>query len=171
MRRSFQSALWFVVFANVLTGCTQFKPTQDRPKFNRAGVGKNADGESGGSGGPAVMTTKPVELVVANAKLIGTPGAYKAVIKFQSSSLTQEFTPTGAESRLKIEGLPANVSGVIAIELYQGEVLKFVAKRANTKLDVVAANQIVIDDCLVLPAPWDGQQHNGSCEWTIEDLN
>jgi hypothetical protein len=65
------------------------------------------------------MRSKPVELVVANAKLSGSPGAYTAVIKHQSTSLAQEFTPTEAESRLKLDGLPAKFFDIMAIELYQ----------------------------------------------------
>jgi hypothetical protein len=85
-----------------------------------------------------------------------------------NQTITQDFTPTGTQSELKGLKLPA-ASGVMTVEILQGDSVKFVAKRANTS--VQAGSTIVVDDCLILRAPWAGTVNEGSCEWNITEVS
>lgn len=157
--------LFLVAMAAI--GCQQYKPHQYQSTTQR-GTGSAATQDSADAK-PAVPTDQATELVVSTTKLKANPGAYTLVVRFLTADTRQEFTPSGSDARFKLANLPANEAGVMTVELFQDNKLKFVAKRANTKLEKAQANRIVVDDCLILPAPWDGSQHDGSCDWTIAD--
>ena len=109
-------------------------------------------------------------LVLAHSKLQATPGTYRAKIMYAEGEKTVDFTPQGNQSVLSLERLPAGSQKTLVMEIYNGEQLKFIAKKANVSLLASGSNQIIVDDCLVLPAPWDGKSNDGSCDWTIEEI-
>lgn len=126
----------------------------------------------------------PLGLALATAKM-QVDASYKALITFQETKATpadqeaapkttlqKDFVVTGSEVKLDLGGLPTGVSGLLTVAIAAVDgTPKFVAKRANTLLEANKLQVVVIDDCLVLPAPWDGEVHDGSCQWTIEDMD
>jgi hypothetical protein len=162
MESNFKALLCFLL----LCGCQPYKPMAHQGSAAR---GSSSVSSEGGSDKPVTPTEKPTELILDADKLKANPGAYKAVIRFNKSTSEQEFTPVNADVRFQLLGFPANEPGIMTVEIFQGGKLKFVAKRANTKLAYAEANRIVVDSCLILPAPWNGSQHDGSCEWDVAD--
>lgn len=156
----------FICYA-LLNGCQPYKAKTYQSTAARGSSGPvNQDGTPAG---PSTPTEKTTELVLATDKLKASPGPYKAVIRMNKATSEQEFTPTGADVRLQLSGFPANEPGVLTVEIFQDGKMKFLAKRANTKLEQTQANRVVVDSCLILPSPWTGSQHDGSCEWNIAD--
>jgi hypothetical protein len=143
-----------------LASCTQYKPSSYRSQ-----IGKSAPA-AGQSNATAPLTD--ASLILANTKLAAVGGALQARITFGGETITQDFTPTGTQSELKGLKLPA-ATGVMLVEILQGDAVKFVAKRANTS--VQAGSRVVVDDCLILRAPWAGTVNEGSCEWNITEVS
>jgi hypothetical protein len=139
--------------------CTQYKPSSYR---SQVGNTAPAAGQSN-----ATVPLTDASVILANTKLAAAGGALTARITFGGQTITQDFTPTGTQSELKGLKLPA-ASGVMVVEILQGEAVKFVAKRANTS--VQPGGTVVVDDCLILRAPWAGTVNEGSCEWNITEL-
>jgi hypothetical protein len=159
--RSQSPGLWSILLAVIMAGaCTQYKPSAGRTQF-----GDTTPVVANVIAGPAADVT----LVLANTKLIGASSPLTASILYANQSLTQEFTPTGAQTTLAPVRLPMSATGVLTIEIRQNNVLRFVAKKANPNLQ--ANNRLVIDDCLILRAPWSGTVNESSCEWTISEVN
>lgn len=143
-----------------LASCTQYKPSSYRSQIG------NSAPVAGQSNATAPLTD--ATLILANTKLAAAGGALQARITFGGQTITQDFTPTGTQSELKGLKLPA-ASGVMVVEILQGDAVKFVAKRANTS--VQAGSRVVVDDCLILRAPWAGTVNEGSCEWNITEVS
>jgi hypothetical protein len=152
-----------LVSALLLASCTQYKPYNTRSQ-----VGNTTSAAAGAASEGPVAPLTDASLVLANTKLAALGGTLQARIKFGGAEVTQDFTPSGAQSELKGLKLPA-ASGVMTVEIFQGDSVKFVAKRANTS--VQAGSTIVVDDCLILRAPWAGTVNEGSCEWTITEVS
>ncbi|MDQ3233775.1 MAG: hypothetical protein M3Q07_18315 [Pseudobdellovibrionaceae bacterium] len=144
-------ALTAMVF---LASCTEYKPYRN--------------GQASGANAESNAATVDVSVVVANTKLAALGGSLTARVTYGTLSSTQEFSPSGTQSELKSVKLPAGKAGVMTVEILQGNIVKFIAKRANT--DVQAGASIVVDDCLILRAPWAGTVNEGSCEWSITEV-
>jgi hypothetical protein len=151
----------FLVSAIVLASCTQYKPSSARGQYGKT---NGATGDSNNATGPLTDAA----LVLANTKLAAAGGPLKARITFGGQTITQDFTPTGTQSELRGLKLPA-ATGVLTVEILQGDSVKFVAKRANTS--VQSGSTVVVDDCLILRAPWAGTVNEGSCEWNITEVS
>jgi hypothetical protein len=151
-----------MVSALLLASCTQYKPSSYRSQYGKTNAAAN------GANSNATVPLTDASLVLANTKLAAVGGALKARITFNNQTITQDFTPTGTQSELKGLKLPA-ATGVMTVEILQGDAVKFVAKRANTS--VQAGSTVVIDDCLILRAPWAGTVNEGSCEWNITEVS
>lgn len=152
-----------MVLASALlpASCTQYKPSSYRSQ-----VGNTAPAAGQSNNASAPLTDASV--ILANTKLAAAGGALTARITFGGQTITQDFTPTGTQSELKGLKLPA-ASGVMVVEILQGDAVKFIAKRANTS--VQAGGTVVVDDCLILRAPWAGTVNEGSCEWNITEVS
>ncbi|WP_141733850.1 hypothetical protein [Oligoflexus tunisiensis] len=149
----------FMVSTLIVASCTQYKPSGGR-------FGKTTTGP-----GSAINSNVPlvdVSVVIANTKLAVLGGNLTAKVTYNDQSATQPFTPTGTQSELKGIKLPAGTAGVMKVEILQNDSIKFVAKRANTS--VQSGGSVVIDDCLILRAPWAGTVNEGSCEWNITEV-
>ncbi len=136
--------------------CNPYKPKQ------YAGVARQA--ELGGT------SAQPTELLLANDKLspLGVP--LKARVSVGNSKVESEFTPTGKVSKLDIKALPKTDSALMIIEIFEGDKLRFMAKKADLSLSSTETNTVVIDDCNILVVPWDGKSNDGSCGWTISEM-
>ncbi len=145
-----------------LVSCTQYKPSSYRSQ-----VGNTKAAQSGANSNSATAPLTDATVVIANTKLAAVGGALKARITFGGQTITQDFTPTGTQSELKGLKLPA-ASGIMQVDILQGDAVRFVAKRANTS--VQAGSTVVVDDCLILRAPWAGTVNEGSCEWNITEV-
>lgn len=157
----FGCTLLVMVSALVLASCTQYKPSSYRSQ-----VGNSAPATGQTNNVTAPLTDASV--IIANTKLAAVGGTLKARITFGNQTITQDFSPTGTQSELKGLKIPA-ASGVMVVEILQGDAVRFVAKRANTS--VQAGSTVVIDDCLILRAPWTGTVNEGSCEWNITEVS
>jgi hypothetical protein len=151
-----------------LQSCTQFKPN-DRAARNSSPVAQAANATSDQK--PLIVTETPVSLILSNSKLAAIGGSFTAKISYGGQTATQDFSPSGAQSTLSLANLPAGASGVLTVEIFQGQTLRFIAKKANTALAKTGANNVVVDDCLILPSPWPGTVNEGSCEWNISEVN
>lgn len=169
---AFRSCLASAFFASLsmtslavmsLTSCTQYKPSSYRGQFG------NTNSAVSGSPNNVSGPLTDVSLVLANTKLAALGGTLTARISYGSQTVTQDFSPSGTQSELKGLKLPAGSGAVLTVEILQGDAIKFVAKRANTS--VQAGGSIVVDDCLILRAPWVGTVNEGSCEWNITEVN
>ncbi len=158
MRRNL---LWFGLA--LLCACTQYKPNYS--------TGTRKVNEGGASGSLGQPSASGSEIVLANAKLSANPGPYQVKIDYAGGTKTLDFTPSGNESRLPLAGVSAGTAGVMTLEISSGNKLKFVVKKANVALSPSEASRVVIDDCLILPAPWEGKSNDGSCDWTIQEVN
>ena len=112
---------------------------------------------------------RPSGLTLANTKLNPVGGTLTAKITLAGQTITQDFTPKGDTSLLNISTLPSTANGLLSVEIYQGNVLKFIAKKAQVALKNPAADGIILDDCNILPAPWYGKTNDGSCAWSINE--
>ncbi|MDQ3235084.1 MAG: hypothetical protein M3Q07_25015, partial [Pseudobdellovibrionaceae bacterium] len=110
-----------------------------------------------------------VQLVIATDKLGTAP--LKAQIDFHTTSVEISFTPKPISSTLCLDNLAATTGDMLTLRLLQNNALRFIAKRANTAYTPDTTTRIVIDDCLIHAAPWDGRTHDGSCEWTLIDAD
>ncbi len=181
-----KASSWFAVFAMGLglsftLACTPYKPGTYVPPNLVKGAEEAAQAGESTSKSTAEDTMHPD--VILDTTKIGA-AAYKAEIVFQEqketpilqdaapkTTINRDFTGGGPQATIDISGLPIGVKGLLTLTLSQDGVVKFVAKRSQTKLESGINQKIVIDDCLVLPAPWDGASNDGSCAWTIEDMN
>jgi hypothetical protein len=162
MRLGYTSVTQLIaVTSMLLASCTQYKPNSYRSQ-----MGNSSAPVAGQSNATAPLADASV--ILANTKLAEAGGAFKARITFGGQTITHDFTPTGTQSELKGLKLPA-VSGLMVVEILQGDAVKFVAKRANTS--VQAGSAVVVDDCLILRAPWAGTVNEGSCEWNITEVS
>jgi hypothetical protein len=153
----------FVLMSSLLVSCTKYKPNSYRDQTgmtNPAVPGQSKE---------AVAFVSDVSLLLANTKLAELGGTLTARIVLGGQTVTQDFSPTGTQSELKGLKLPASDSSVLTVEILQGSTVRFVAKRAKTR--VQAGGSIVVDDCLILRAPWAGNVNDGSCEWNITEVS
>jgi len=162
LKTAFFGAIFFV-FA-LLVSCTQYKPSSYRSQ-----VGNSNAAASGSSNNAAVGPLTDVSLILSNTKLAALGGTLTARVILGKQSVTQDFTPTGTQSELKGLKLPAGAPDVLTVEILQGDAVRFVAKRANTSIQ--AGGSVVVDDCLILRAPWAGTINEGSCEWNITEVS
>ncbi len=151
-----------------MQSCTQYKPSGS----TRQQTSPSAQaGTAAGDQKPVAVTDNPVSLIVSNTKLAALGGSFTAKISYGGQTATQDFSPSGPQSTLSLANLPAGAGGVMTVEIYQGQTLRFIAKKSNTALLKSGANNVVVDDCLILPSPWPGTVNEGSCEWNISEVN
>lgn len=158
-------------------GCTRYNasysPGGSKGKTGGAGqiptsnVATSADGKPVN---PSAATDKPSVFLLASSKFQGKESNLQAVVTFAGMAARSALVANGASATASIAGLPVDTNGELIVELYEGEQLRFIAKRAGTTFERGKENQIAIDDCRILPAPWEGKSHDGSCTWTIEEV-
>ncbi len=151
----------FTLLASVLA-CTAYKPQS-------GGFRQGGNGNVVGNNGPSAA--KGTQLRLDHTKLMASPGEYSIKINFAGASKTTSLTPSGSDSSIPLDGLPAGSQQVMVVEISQNGQAKFIAKKANVSLEQNATTTVVIDDCLVLSSPWDGKNSDGSCEWSIQESN
>lgn len=156
MSRSSAACLFLGSLLMFSVSCTQYKPYSVRNNTSTPSSTQNLD-----LGSPVSMN-----LVIDNTKL-AAEGALQAKITYGATVLNQNFTPTGAQTTLSGISLPSGVS-MLKIEISKDNVLKYVAKKSNAK--VASGVSVVVDDCLILRAPWTGIANEGSCEWNITEV-
>lgn len=161
LKTSWLGPLWLV--SSLLFSCTQYKPNSYR---SQAGTTNPAATDRSRE---AVPLVSDVSLLLANTKLAALGGTLTARVILGGQTVTQDFSPSGAQSELKGLKLPAIAPGILTVEILEGNVVRFVAKRANTSIK--AGDSIVVDDCLILRAPWAGNINEGSCEWNITEAS
>ena len=142
--------------------CTQRPKLRSQAGFEQNGNGVIVNNDDSKQSGPG--------LSLDNTKLALVGGPLTAKINLNGQALAKDFTPVGARSVLNISGLTAVPSGMLTVEIYQGQALKFIIKKSRVALLKPASDSIVVDDCSILSAPWDGKNNDGSCEWTITEV-
>lgn len=167
MRLGLGRLLSSLVALSLGLACTQYKPNNYRSQIGQA----PAAGTQAGDAQSANKVAKPAGLMIANDKLTPIGGALSAKISLGGQTITQEFTPQGTSSVLNIAGLPVTSNSVLTVEIYQGTVLKFIAKKSRVTLTTPATDGIVVDDCNILVAPWDGKTNDSSCNWAITETS
>lgn len=117
---------------------------------------------------------KAEELILDTSKLVAAPGAYDVEINYSAGTSAasligkETINPNSNKTVLKVNPGDSTQAGLLTVSISQNGTPKFIAKRSNTAF--VPGVAVVIDDCLILPAPWTGGLNEGSCEWTIEDV-
>jgi len=168
MRRILMGQISICISLALVQACTQYKPNDS----TRSQPNQNAQaGTAAGDQKPVAVTDTPVSLIVSNTKLAAMGGSFTAKISYGGQTATQDFTPSGEQSTLSLANLPAGAGGIMTVEIFQGQTLRFIAKKSNTALLKSGANNVVVDDCLILPSPWPGTVNEGSCEWNISEVN
>lgn len=161
---------WLALSLMTLAACNSNKPQAYSVQRGAANSSQKDKSQTTPGG---TELAKPIEVVLDTSKLLEAPGAYSVELSFTDTAgaskvlLKQAINPSSKSTTLTLSNAPT-AAGLLTVSLSQGEALKFIAKRSNTSF--VAGKAVVVDDCLVLPAPWGGGQHDGSCEWTVEDV-
>lgn len=169
-----------------LIGCSRYtasyRPT-GKSKSDAIGDPKSASSNPNSENG----TSKPGKVVVGpNNQPVETPVTDQETLlqlnaqKFQGfeglkaivsyGDFSSELIPMQVDGKvgsLSVKGLPANQTDVLNVQVFQGDGIRFVAKRAATSLKADTQNTIVLNDCQIMIAPWDGKTNDGSCAWTI----
>jgi len=160
----FRLALLTLGLSALQSACDPYKPTP------RSAIRSNADSKSGGantlaSGGSLT------DIVLVSPRLGTQAGTYQAVAKLGGFTTAKiPLLPDQNGLTFEAAGLPVNSPDVLVVEIYEGESLKFIAKRAATQLAANSSAPVRIDDCLLLSAPWDGLKSEGGCNWEIEEV-
>ncbi len=166
MRLGFGRLVSCLMTLSLGLACTQYKPNNYRNQIGRApAAASEAANQS------ANKVTKPSGLMLANDKLTPLAATLSAKITLGGQTITQEFSPQGSTSIFNISGLPVTSNGILTVEIYQGTVLKFIAKKSQVSLAKPASDGIVVDDCNILVAPWDGKSNDSSCQWAITETS
>ncbi len=156
-------------------GCINYKSSY---KGSTASLSSNANGNASLAIDPktgkaiARGSATLTEIVLLSGRLLGQDAPFTAVAKIDGLVSTKTpLLPSGNGVKFEVSGLTAKKPGVLEVEIYAGENLRFIAKKANTDLTLKAAesNSVVIDDCQILAAPWDGLASEGGCNWVIEE--
>jgi hypothetical protein len=145
----------------IFASCTQYKPSGGR-------FGQTTTGPGGAATNNPNVPLTDVSVVVANTKLAALGGPLTAEISYNGATAKHEFTPSGTQTEIKGVKLPAGADGLMTVKILQADSVKFIAKRAKTS--VQGGGSVVIDDCLLLRAPWAGTVNEGSCEWNITEV-
>lgn len=145
-----------------MTACNPAK----NPSY-RARAGNVEGAVQGKDATPAPV--KDLSLVLSNSKLTALGGTLTARMTYNGVTFSKDFSPSGSQSKLEALALPPGSGRLLTVEILQGNAVKFIAKRANTSIE--PSSSIVIDDCLILSAPWQGTANDGSCEWSISEVN
>ncbi len=133
-------------------------------------------GVSSADGGASLPSTDPVdanfpsEIILANAKFTGEENKLQASVVFggvTNSSLNLTAKSDGV--LITIPSLPTNKADTLVVEIYQDKILRFIARRANTLVEKGKVNTWTLEDCDVTRVPWDGEDNQGICGWSIED--
>jgi len=112
---------------------------------------------------------EPSAIELENTKFAGEEAKLEAVVKY--SGLTSErlkFTTASDKATLTVPGLPAKTPDTLIIEIYEKDKLRFVAKRANTLVELDKSNIVSFADCAITKVPWDGEANEATCGWSIE---
>ncbi|MCX6129292.1 MAG: hypothetical protein NTX25_09555 [Proteobacteria bacterium] len=153
-----------------LAACNKSPKLASNRSLNGAtgGAIKGADDGTGKTPGPnPSVAALPTGLVLDNTKLNLLGGPLVAKINLNGQLLSENFTPSGPQTVIKLSSLSPVPEGLLTVEIYQGEVLKFIAKKSRIALTQPASDLVVVDDCLILTVPWTGKSSEGSCEWTV----
>lgn len=156
-------------------GCTRYKPSYSPSGKSKGGSsgnvipnsGNRAVNPNGGAVGP--VTDKATTFQLAADKFQNLQDL-KAVVTY--GSVSTGLSAMRVDSKLalvSVEGLPVNQTDVVTVQVFQGDSLRFIAKRPATSFQASIENKVVLDDCQILKAPWDGKNNDGSCGWTIEE--
>jgi hypothetical protein len=117
---------------------------------------------------PTEATCDGLRLIIATDQLGQT--AWDVQIDFNGVNVVSTLTPKPQAASLCLKGLtPAN-GVLLTLRLMRGGDLRFIAKLANASYTLNQSAPIVIDNCRIHPAPWDGRSNDGSCEWTITEV-
>lgn len=158
--------LTFLILGMVASSaCERYKQSYEAPQT----VASNGNGIDAKTG--AVLNTK-TEILLLSSKLLGQEAKYAAIAKFGGvTSARVNLAKADQGAKIDVPGLPSAKSDVLVVEIYEGDKLRFIAKKAKTELAAATsqANTVQVDECLILTAPWDGTTSDGSCDWDIEE--
>lgn len=110
-----------------------------------------------------------VKLVIATDQLGRIP--LMAQVDFNGRHFELPFTPGADPMTLCLKGLADTPGALLTLRILQKGNLRFIAKRANTVYATDKTTRVVIDNCLIQPVPWHGRSNDGSCEWTITEVD
>lgn len=157
----FRLTLLTVALTAITSGCDAYKPV---PRISPRSSATSADANTLARGGSFTS------VLLVSPRLKPKDGGYEAVAKLGGLK-TAKIPLVSGEDGMSFEaiGLPVKASDVLVVEIYEGDTLKFIAKRADTRLDTNRGPPVLIKDCQLLSAPWDGLKSEGGCNWDIEE--
>jgi hypothetical protein len=117
---------------------------------------------------PEAAPCEGLRLVIATDQL--GLGNWNAQIEWNGINVDTQFTSQAKASSLCLKGLPPIAEALLTLQLKQGENLRFIARLAKASYVQNQTQPLVIDNCRIFPAPWDGRSNDGSCEWTISEV-
>ncbi|MBC7533927.1 MAG: hypothetical protein H7318_20360 [Oligoflexus sp.] len=167
MRRLSLTVLTLTLAATALA-CERYKPSYQVPKSSNQGSGPVPGPGPGGL--PA--NDSNTEILLSSSKLLGQETKYSAVAKFAGvTSAKLNLAKADGGVKLIVTGLPSSKSDLLVVEIYEGDKIRFVAKKAKLELAAASAkaNSVKVEECLILTAPWDGAKSEGSCNWDVEE--
>ena len=162
-----RTMILFVTLAGLAAGCTQ-SPKPYSNQMRRGGnQSANAEEQNEIAARGGIVSSG---LVFSNKKLSPLGTALTAKIEIEGQSVSQNFTPTGESSVVSLSGFkPTSADALLNIQIFAGSELKFVAKLSKIRLQKPASDRVIVDDCAILPVPWDGRANEGSCQWAISE--
>lgn len=156
------------------TACERYRPSYQVPKSANVVRGQNPPVPGQQPSGPGMNPANDsnTEILLVSSKLLGQEAKYTAVAKFAGvTSAKLPLTKADGGIKFVVPGLPAAKSELLVVEIYEGDKLRFIAKKPKLELAAPSAkaNRLRVEECLILSAPWDGAKTEGSCNWDIEE--
>jgi hypothetical protein len=71
------------------------------------------------------------------------------------------------QAEIILEKVPER--GRLKIEFFEGEELQFIAERPELTLNALE-DRFNLANCRIQPVNWNGQNHNGNCNWKITEI-
>ncbi len=168
--------IFLMLIVSTLMACERYKPSYKVPKASnqggQTGQGPTPAGPVPGPG-PQPEPGSNTDILLVSTKFDGADGRYSGLAKFAGVT-SPKATLTKVEGGMKLSatGLPSSKTDILTVEIYEGDKLRFIAKKAKLELAAVSPlpNTVKLDDCLILAAPWDGTKSDASCNWVIEEV-
>ncbi len=137
-----------------------------------AKVSSNSQPAAGTKAPPPPAPIVLSEIQVVSTKFTGEVGKLEALVKFAGATSPRlKFVSSGGIAAFKVPSLSTIKSDTLVVEIYEGERLRFLARRANTKVEKGKTNSWKLEDCSVTRVPWDGESNQGACGWTVQESN
>ena len=152
--------------------CERYKPSYQVPKSSDQGPGPVPGPGQIPVPGELPAHDTNTEILLSSSKLLGQETKYSAVAKFAgvtSAKLNLAMADGGV--KLIVPGLPSSKSDLLVVEIYEGDKIRFIARKAKLELAAASskANSVKVEECLILTVPWDGAKSEGSCNWDVEE--